>query len=152
MTALRRAYGIPGMQVLQFLVDREDFDLSVIEEDCVCYTGTHDNDTTVGWFESGDGEQQPDARARWQQRVMRNAGSSREDIHKCMIKLAFYSRSPMAIATMQDYLGLGTEARMNRPGEPGGHWRWRLDAAALDDRAHEDIRAMIASSGRDPWR
>lgn len=147
VTALRKAFGIPGMQVLQFLVDREDFNLERIAEDCVCYTGTHDNDTTVGWFESA-GEQPGQAVDHWQQRVLDNSGGDRENIHISMISLAFRSRARTAIAPMQDYLGLGSMARMNRPGQHGDHWQWRLRPAALASPDLAYLRAMIAETGR----
>lgn len=149
VTALRKDYGIPGMQVLQFLVDQEGFALDAIDEDCVCYTGTHDNDTTVGWFESA-GELPGESPERWQARVLENVGGTRENIHMSMISQAFSSRARLAIAPMQDYLGLGSDTRMNRPGQHGHHWRWRLAPSALAGPASAEIRAMIERSGRKP--
>lgn len=146
VTALRKAYGLPGMQVLQFLVDQPDFDVESIEEDCVCYTGTHDNDTTVGWF-AANGAHAGDQGEAWQASVARNVEDAVQGIHKALLLLCFNSAARMAIAPLQDYLGLDSRARLNTPGQALGNWQWRAAAADLD-RAGDDIGAWVRATGR----
>jgi 4-alpha-glucanotransferase len=139
VTALRKAYALPGMQVLQFLVDQENFDLGRIDEDCVCYTGTHDNDTTAGWF-AASGEHAATIR--------RNLECTEENVHNAMIKKCFSSAARIAIAPLQDYLGLGTSARFNTPGRTEGNWRWRVTAAQLAADGLEHLDGWVRDSGR----
>jgi 4-alpha-glucanotransferase len=148
VVALRKAYALPGMQVLQFLVDQLEFNRDAIEEDCVCYTGTHDNDTTAGWFGGSAGRVVGEALAALRAVVKRNVEGAEESIHKAMITLCFNTRSRMAIAPLQDYLGLGSEARFNTPGQPGGNWRWRLSEAELDRAATGWVADLVAGTGR----
>ena len=143
VTALRKAYALPGMQVLQFLVEADDFDLGRIEEDCVCYTGTHDNDTTAGWFADG-GEAGRDR----QRRIVRNLEATQEMIHKAMIYQCFKSSARIAVAPLQDYLGLGSSARLNTPGRPEGNWRWRVTEAQLQDAGVDFIPELVRETGR----
>jgi 4-alpha-glucanotransferase len=117
--------------VLQFMVDQADFDAASIDEDCVCYTGTHDNDTTVGWFAGSQGRLADAALHAFQNQVAANVEGARESVHKAMISLCFKTRARLAIAPMQDYLGLDSSARLNTPGTAGGNWRWRVDEAGL---------------------
>ena len=139
VTALRKAYALPGMQVLQFLVDRDDFDFGSIDEDCVCYTGTHDNDTTEGWFA---------ARADRETTILQNLNSAGENIHNAMIYICLKTAARIAIAPAQDYLGLGTGARLNTPGRTEGNWRWRVTARELATGLSDDIDAWITDTGR----
>jgi 4-alpha-glucanotransferase len=123
--ALRARHHMPGMKVLQFAITDEQFNLSDIEENCVCYTATHDNDTTVGWY-TGDAEA----------------------IHTDLIQAAFSTNAYLAIAPLQDYLGLGSEARMNIPGTAENNWRWRFVATQLDDSVCNDVSKMVQASRR----
>ena len=148
VTALRKAYALPGMQVLQFLVDQPGFDRTAIEEDCACYTGTHDNDTTAGWFAGSGGRIAGAALAALQDSVARNLDSSGESIHKSMIDLCFSTRARLAIAPLQDYLGLGSEARFNTPGVPDGNWAWRLPAGALDHACTDWVAPLVRATER----
>jgi 4-alpha-glucanotransferase len=148
VTALRKAYALPGMQVLQFLVDQTGFDRAAIEEDCACYTGTHDNDTTAGWFAGSAGRVTGAALAALQGTVARNLDGLGESIHKAMITLCFSTRARLAMAPLQDYLGLGSEARVNTPGVPEGNWRWRLGAGTLDAASTDWIAPLVRSTGR----
>jgi 4-alpha-glucanotransferase len=147
--ALRLRHGIPGMRVLQFEATDPDFDLNGIEENCVCYTGTHDNDTTLGWFRGSP----RDRRSRQQierdrQQVLQATGGAPRTIHLDMIRLAFASRAALAIAPLQDYLGLGSKARLNTPGTTGNNWRWRLRAEQLSGLVLERVTALVADAGR----
>jgi 4-alpha-glucanotransferase len=149
--ALRLGQGLPGMVVLQFEVGEEGFDFDSIDTNSVCYTGTHDNDTTIGWFE-GAGE---DTRTREevlesQAAVLALTGGSAQTIHTDMIRLAFASRSVLAVAPMQDFLGLGSEARLNRPGTTRDNWRWRMAEDALDGALADGIRRMVEDASRTP--
>jgi 4-alpha-glucanotransferase len=139
------------MVVLQFEVGEEGFDFDSIDTNSVCYTGTHDNDTTIGWFE-GTGE---DTRTRKevlesQAAVLALTGGSAQTIHTDMIRLAFASRSVLAVAPMQDFLGLGSEARLNRPGTTRDNWRWRMAEDALDGALADRIRRMVEDASRAP--
>lgn len=146
--SLRERHSIPGMKVLQFDVETDDFDIDRMDENCVCYTGTHDNDTTVGWFHgSRDDMRSPAEIARTQEKLHEMTGATSRTVHREMIRLAYGSRARLAMAPMQDHLGLGSEARLNTPGTSRGNWRWRLEAIpgqALFDEYGE----MAASTGR----
>lgn len=148
--ALRRAYHWPGMQVLQFLVDQEDFEIDVLTNDCVCYTGTHDNDTTVGWFRGSEGKLTGIELDTLQQRILANTSGRPDAIHHDMIELAFMSRAPIAIAPMQDFLGLDSSARMNTPGSKSGNWQWRLREEQLQTEALAYVERLVCDSGRSP--
>lgn len=144
---LRQRYQLPGMAVLQFLLDESDFHPDQVEEDRVCYTGTHDNDTTVSWF-AGFGEANADYVAQRQAHVMGMTGGSRESMHMDLIAMAMNTRARYAIAPMQDFLGLPTSARFNTPGTTDGNWRWRLRYEQIDDALCSAVRALVSTSGR----
>jgi len=116
----------------------------------VCYTGTHDNDTTVGWFRGGH----DDTRSRQdietsRKNALRLTGGSANTIHSDMIKLAFSSKAMIAMAPLQDYLGLGSESRLNTPGTTHGNWRWRLPPGRLTAAVCESISNMVRDASRD---
>ena len=147
--SLRDRYEIPGMKVLQFEVTADDFDVADIRENCVCYTGTHDNDTTVGWFHGSPDDTRPRKEIVATQEIVLELTDGRpETIHNDLINFAFGSNARVAIAPMQDYLGLGSEARLNTPGTSSNNWRWRLLPEQLTSELHESIREMTGSSGR----
>ena len=147
--ALRDRHQIPGMRVLQFDVCDAGFSLSDIGENCVCYTGTHDNDTTIGWFRgSPDDIRSADEIVAAQQAVLAVTGGKAETVHTDLIKAAFSTAAKLAIAPMQDYLGLGSEARINTPGTAGGNWRWRLQMAQLSSSICDNVASMVTASGR----
>jgi 4-alpha-glucanotransferase len=116
------------------------------EKRLVVYTGTHDNDTTVGWFramiEAGE------ARLAERDFVQRYLATDGHDIHWQMLRLAWMSVARLAIAPVQDVLGLGTEHRMNRPGTADGNWGWRLAPGALDAALAGRLRDLTATYGR----
>jgi 4-alpha-glucanotransferase len=149
--ALRERFGFPGMKVLQFMVVEEQFDAECIPRDCVCYTGTHDNDTTLGWFHNGLRAIYPPAKARRvQAAVLRHTKGHAATIHEDLIRLAFSTKASLAMAPMQDYLGLGSMARMNTPGTPNDNWRWRLRPKQITPRFCDWVRQAVAESGRAP--
>ncbi len=148
--ALRDRYQIPGMRVLQFAVCDEGFEISDVDENSVCYTGTHDNDTTIGWFLGSPEDIRSEEEIRATQKaVLRITGGTPETIHNDLIRAAFSTDAKLAIAPMQDYLGLGSEARINTPGTSSNNWRWRIRESQLTDDLYAQVAAMVAKSGRD---
>ena len=147
--ALRDRHRIPGMKVLQFEVSYEDFNPDDITDLSVCYTGTHDNDTTLGWFHgSPEDLRSAEEIKRTQDAAIKYSHGSPETIHTDMVRLAFSTQSRLAIAPMQDYLGLGSDARLNTPGTSGSNWRWRLQNDDLQPALMDNIGAMAADAGR----
>jgi 4-alpha-glucanotransferase len=136
---LRRELGFPGMLVLQFAFDGSPDNPYLPEhhqEDMVVYTGTHDNDTSRGWWESLT----PEERAR--------TPLDPADPVWSLIELALSSPARLAIVPFQDVLDLGPDARMNLPGSSEGNWAWRYDPAALtEERAHR-LAEMTRRHGR----
>jgi 4-alpha-glucanotransferase len=124
-----------------------DFDIDGIEEDCVCYTGTHDNDTSEGWF-AGSGRLSERALAQRRSVVIRNVEGAGSSIHKAIISLCFRTESRIAVAPLQDYLGLGSEARLNTPGKPHGNWRWRAVEADLAEVDCAYVGDLARGTGR----
>jgi 4-alpha-glucanotransferase len=123
--ALRRRFRLPGMRVLQFAFDGNPNNPHLPHmhrHNCVVYTGTHDNDTTVGWFATLDLEAQ--------RRVA--AYLSSDSMPQALIRAACASVAQLAVVPMQDLLGLGSVARFNTPGTKQGNWSWKLDAATLN--------------------
>jgi len=118
---LRTRFGLPGMKVLQFAFD-EGFDNGHLPHshapDCLVYTGTHDNDTTTGWYAAASEEVRD--------RVRRYLGRDGYDIAWDLVRAAMASVAEMAVFPVQDLLGLGSEARMNYPSRAQGNWQWRL--------------------------
>lgn len=144
---LRDRFDFPGMRVLQFAFDGNPQNPHLphnYPEACVVYTGTHNNDTTLGWFRSL-GTRTP---------VRRNVlhylgpGAKPSQIHGHLVRLALASVAQMAIIPWQDVLGLGSEARMNRPGVPAGNWRWRWSRGPGDQEALEQLRGLAHLYGR----
>ena len=130
--ALRDRWGFPGMRVLQFAFGDQSCEnphkpYNYIPH-CVVYTGTHDNDTTAGWFRRESGTA---ARSEIEM-ALRYLGGKSEDPVRDFIRLALSSVANTVILPMQDVLGLGTEARMNVPGTVENNWRWRLREDQLD--------------------
>jgi 4-alpha-glucanotransferase len=144
--ALRHKYALPGMAVLQFAFDHFDDNPHKpmnIDTDDVVYTGTHDNDTCVGWFHALE----PHERAF----VFEVLGTpSTDDIAPLMIETAMQTRANFAIAPLQDYLGLDSLARMNTPGVTDGNWRWRFHWDMLTSDLPGSIRPLVEASGRLP--
>ena len=146
---LRLNHGLPGMVVLQFEVGDPEFDVNLIERNSVCYTGTHDNDTTLGWFHGTGKDTRTEKEVlTTQEQVLKTTGGTEKTVHLDMIRLAFSSRAALAVAPMQDFLGLGSEARLNIPGTTLNNWRWRLRSAQLNQDFLESIAAMVEEASR----
>ncbi|HEY7122795.1 MAG TPA: 4-alpha-glucanotransferase [Ktedonobacterales bacterium] len=125
---LRNKFGFPGMRILQFgfSSDAGNFHLPHnFERKALVYTGTHDNDTTVGWYTT--------RRAEEQHVVRQYLATDGRSIHADFIRAALGSVADLAIVPLQDVLGLGSEARMNLPGRASGNWAWRFRASDLND-------------------
>ena len=114
-----------------------------IPQHCVVYTGTHDNDTILGWLE----EMAPEDRA-FAQRYMNNEKSVAEELPWDFIRLAMASVADLAVIPVQDYLGLGTEARINKPSTLGYNWKWRLKRGQLQEDVLEKMYDMTKLYGR----
>lgn len=138
--------GYPGMKVLQFAFDpSEDSDYLTYkyQRNCVVYTGTHDNDTTAGWFEKlSDGDK--DVALRY----MNSFYTPKEEQHWDLIALAMRSTADTCIIPVQDFLGLGSEARINMPSTLGDNWKWRMTKGAFSEELKEKIRRMTKLYGR----
>ncbi len=142
---LRDSLGLPGMKVLQFAFDTPDSDHlpGRFPPETVIYTGTHDNDTTRGWFEKVKGEER--------RRVLEFLGHGAEqEIHWKMIGAAFSSEAWIAVAPLQDVLGLGSEARMNNPSTARGNWVWRAAQDSLRPEQAARLRNLAVGAGRLP--
>ena len=149
VTALRDRHQLPGMRVLQFDVCDAGFELSDVSENSICYTGTHDNDTTIGWFHgSPDDMRSAPEIAATQEAALRISGGRTETVHTDLIRAAFSTAARIAIAPLQDYLGLGSEARINTPGTSAGNWRWRVIDTQLTPDICDNIASMVSASGR----
>jgi len=143
-SALRDALGLPGMRVLQFAFRKDGENRPhYFPRNSVVYTGTHDNNTTRGWFREGG----PDREI-----ALRYAGCRRSEIAWGMIRIAHLSPSDLAIVPVQDLLGLGSEARMNRPGIADGNWTWRLRTPQLTPSLARRLRQLTETSDRTTYR
>lgn len=135
--ALRKSLGFPGMKVLQFAFNGDNGNEYLphnYERDYVVYTGTHDNDTTRGWFESCPEDERDFA--------LKYLGTDGGEIHWDLIRLAFSSVADMAVVPLQDVLGLGSEARMNYPSRASGNWTWRYTSDMLTDDMVARLRML----------
>jgi 4-alpha-glucanotransferase len=143
--ALRERLQIPGMAVLQFGFGDEGAHMYLPHRAAgkVIYTGTHDNDTTVGWFHSGCADYE-----------RRNAeaylGRSDDGIHWAFIRAALSSVADLALIPLQDVLGLGSEARMNTPSLNGGNWKWRVDLGQFTPELATKLAHLIEVTDRLP--
>lgn len=144
--ALRDKFEFPGMKILQFAFGSDTANPYLpfnYSRNCVVYTGTHDNDTAVGWFNQlSDYERH---------KFLNYIGCiSSEGVHWDMIRLALNSVGNQAIIPLQDLLGLGTEARMNFPSKAEGNWDWRYRPEALSQEVRDRFRMLTELSGRIP--
>ncbi len=136
--------GFPGMKILQFAFDsREESDYLPhnYPNNCVVYTGTHDNDTTMGWYTALDAQDKAFAKRYLDIR-------SDEKVHLTFVRSCLASVADTAIIPVQDYLGLGSEARINTPSTLGTNWKWRLKKGLLTEEKAEEIRKLSKLFGR----
>ena len=145
---LRDRWGFPGMRVLQFAFGDQSLENPHkphnFIRNCIVYTGTHDNETTAGWFHQRTGEP---ARSEIDM-ALRYMGRNKSDAVWDLIRLALSSVADIAILPMQDVLGLGTEARMNIPSTVENNWRWRMSENQLNAELAGKLREMNILYGR----
>jgi 4-alpha-glucanotransferase len=136
VTALRDQFALPGMKILQFAFSGPDnaFLPHLYPQNCVAYTGTHDNDTARGWYAAA-----PETEKEFVRRYLRIDGS---DFSWDLIRAVWRSTAAFTLAPMQDFLNLGTEARMNFPSRLGGNWEWRMPADAASVELQGSIREL----------
>ncbi|SFO92796.1 4-alpha-glucanotransferase [Oscillibacter sp. PC13] len=140
---LRDEAGLPGMKVLEFAFSGPDnaYLPHHYTPHCICYTGTHDNDTLLGWYDHAA----PEERAFAEQYL---GVSGREAVRRGLLRLGQGSVAELFVAQMQDYLALGCQARINVPGVAGGNWRWNMLPGQLTEDLAGEIREMTACYGR----
>lgn len=143
--ALRLAFGFPGMKILQFAFDGAEDNPYLPhnhERLSIVYTGTHDNDTTLGWFNSLDEE--------GKKSVRQHLAGYRKDMPWQLIEAALDSVATLAVFPMQDLLSLGSAERMNTPGTTGNNWRWRFSWSQIQPELATQLRGLIEQYDRNP--
>lgn len=144
VTAMRHEFELPGMKILQFAFGGDDTNPYLPhnhEENSVVYTGTHDNDTTMGWFDSAD--------LHTREHALSVLNAKAEDMPWAMIETAMASIARLAVIPIQDLLSLGAEARFNTPGTIEGNWNWRLNAIPpANNECWQHIRQLIKNHQR----
>jgi len=141
--------GFPGMKVLEFAFDSRDSGCANdylphnYTENCVAYTGTHDNETIAGWFDSITEAEQKLARD-----YLCDQATPKAELYRCFISLIMRSSARLCVVPMQDYLGYDNSCRMNRPSTVGENWRWRLTEGELTEALKEEIYGIMRRYGR----
>ncbi len=147
VNALRLKYALPGMKILHFAFGGDNDNPYLphnIEENSVTYTGTHDNDTTLGWYQSLDTEQQQNFETYLKQTGIEKLVA----MPFTLIEMAFNTTSNLVIIPMQDILELDTEHRMNVPGTIEGNWQWRFDWSQLNSKQIHQFSEAIYTADR----
>ncbi|MBL8150714.1 MAG: 4-alpha-glucanotransferase [Blastocatellia bacterium] len=151
--ALRDDFAFPGMRILQFAFNSDSSSIDLphnYTKNSVVYTGTHDNDTTAGWFETTAAEGVSAAVKRARKYCLEYLNTDGKEIHWDFIRAAYASVSDIAIVPAQDILGLGSDARMNLPASQQGNWNWRMISGSLTTQLAEKLAAMGTIYGRTP--
>ncbi len=152
---LKNAFRFPGMKVLQFAFggDANSLDLPHnYERNCVVYTGTHDNDTTIGWFKSRRDKKSSAVKKHSNKELqfcLDYVNSNGQEINWDFIRAALASVAHTAIIPLQDLIGLGNKARMNLPATKSGNWQWRFKKNELNKRISKNLRKLTEIYGRD---
>ncbi|MFC2044986.1 4-alpha-glucanotransferase, partial [Chloroflexota bacterium] len=153
--ALRDQFGFPGMKVLHFAFssdsEADNYKPHNYPYNCVVYTGTHDNNTTVGWFRGSDitdTTQSKEEREKEIKLALDYLGTDGHEINWDFIRLALMSPANTAIIPLQDILGLDSKARMNRPGTTEGNWRWRFSFDMLTNEISSRLKRLTTIYGR----
>lgn len=142
---LRDQFNFPGMKILQFAFDADSANSFLphnYSQNCVTYTGTHDNDTTIGWYKSA-----PDVE---QHRAREYTRSDGQEIQWELIRLGMFSVADQAIFPLQDFMNLDSPHRMNTPGTVGDNWNWRYTPDMLENVDKQRIKKMAEMSNRLP--
>jgi 4-alpha-glucanotransferase len=142
--SLREEFGFPGMRVLQFAFDSDPTNVHLphnYSQDAVVYTGTHDNDTTAGWFARLTED-------KTREFCLKYLNGDGREIHRDFIRAAMASVAGTAIIPLQDLLGLGHEARMNLPASESGNWAWRFEAELLTGEIAGELKRLTTLYGR----
>jgi 4-alpha-glucanotransferase len=150
---LRDEFAFPGMRVLQFAFGGDPRDTHLPHEyvsNAVAYTGTHDNDTVVGWFKARSDKQAGDDEGLRRERALclKYLGTDGAEINWDFMRAAHTSVAALSIVQLQDVLGLGSEARMNTPASAEGNWAWRFGEGALTDELRDRLRELTQITGR----
>ena len=141
---LRDAAGLPGMKVLQFAFSgpaNEYLPHNYTNPNCICYSGTHDNDTLMGWCKAVKKDEKAYA-----ERYLGVKGA--ENLRQAILRAGQGSVAVLFVAQMQDYLALDTDARTNIPGTADNNWQWRMLPGANDKKIAEEIRTLTETYGR----
>ena len=152
--AMRERLGFPGMAILQFAFGKDpqapQFKPHNYQRHLVVYTGTHDNDTTAGWWSgaSGDSTRSDDDIEKERELARRYLGLDGREVHWEFIRAALAAVADTAIVPAQDLLGLGSDARMNRPATASGNWRWRLAHGQLSGDIERKLAVMAETYDR----
>jgi 4-alpha-glucanotransferase len=152
---LRDDYNLPGIRIQQFAFGSDPMSHTFLPEkyvpNCVAYSGTHDNDTVVGWFSSEEGEgstRSKDEVEAERKITLDYFGTDGSDIHWDFIRSLYLSGAGGAIVPVQDILGLGSEARMNTPGKASGSWAWRLTDREALGTALKHLHSLTQETSR----
>ena len=144
--------GFPGMKVLEFAFDSRDSGCASdylphnYPENCVAYTGTHDNETIVGWWNSITAAERKLARD-----YLCDHATPEEELYKCFISLIMRSAARVCVIPMQDYMGLDNRFRMNKPSTVGTNWKWRIKKRDLTKKLQKEIYDVTLRYGRKNW-
>jgi 4-alpha-glucanotransferase len=153
--ALRDQFGFPGMRILQFAFGNDDRSAEFRPESypahCCVYTGTHDNDSTVGWFHSEPGEgstRTSEDIAAERKMILDYLRTDGHEIHWDLINLGARSNGNTFVVPLQDLLGLDSSARMNTPGVASGNWQWRFTWEQLTPAIRDRFAHITRATGR----
>jgi 4-alpha-glucanotransferase len=140
---LRLKYEMPGMKILQFAFGGDETNPYLpenIEENSVVYTGTHDNDTTLGWYHH--------AESHVKAHLHHYLGTDQPSMPNALMELAFSTKAKLAVVPMQDILALDSESRMNTPGTIVGNWVWQFEWQQLTEQFRQQFKQAVKTSGR----
>jgi 4-alpha-glucanotransferase len=152
--ALRRRFHLPGMAILQFAFGKDpqapSFRPHAYERDTVAYTGTHDNDTVMSWWEGGEAGSTRTAADVEEEKAFARAylATDGREMNWTLVRTVLASVADTAVVPLQDVLGLGSEARMNRPSVAAGNWRWRVRERDLRPELADRLARLVALYGR----
>ena len=147
VTEAMEKYGFPGMKVLLFAFsgdfETHPYNPDNFIEDCVAYTGTHDNNTIKGWYQHDATEEEKEHLETCLDMKIKVA-----HLHWDLIEVLLASKAAVILIPIQDVLGLGAEARMNRPGTPHGNWHWRLLADQIKPHIVKKLLSLTKETQR----